>query len=128
MHYRPYLFGRNFFVISDHKSLQYLYNFKDPNGRLVRWILALQEYEFEVKYRSGDLNTFADALSRLQIPQDKEPSTFKINSPILNFDENISDIVLLEEIQIDNIFKKNSEAQQSDPFCKPIIDYLLLKS
>ena len=56
-HYRPYLFGRNFLVIIDHKSLQYLYNFEDPNGRLVRWILALQEYEFEVKYRLGNLNT-----------------------------------------------------------------------
>ena len=53
-------------------------------------------------------------LSRL--PQDEEPSTIEINSPILNFDENISDIMSLEEIQIDNILEKNSEAQQSDPF------------
>ena len=62
-HFCPYLLGRNCLVVTDHKSLQYLYNFKHPNGRLVRWILVLQEYDFEVKYRSEDQNTFADALS-----------------------------------------------------------------
>jgi hypothetical protein len=49
-YYRPYLFGRNFTLITDHESLKFLYNFQNPTGRIVRWILALQEYSFEVIY------------------------------------------------------------------------------
>ena len=121
-HYRPYLFGRNFLVITDHKSLQYLYNFKDPNGRLVQWILALQEYDFDVKYRSGNLNTFADALSRL--PVEEQPNSLQTIEPILDFDEDFSDICSLEEIPIEDILPKIAEEQLSDPFCRPIREYL----
>ena len=97
-------FGRNFLVITDHKSLQYLYNFKDPNGRLVRWILALQEYYFKVKYRSGDKNTFADTLSWL--PVEGETDCLQLIDPILNFDENISDICVLEQTPTEEILQK----------------------
>lgn len=33
-------------------------------GLLCRWALALQEYDFTIKYRKGCLNNNADALSR----------------------------------------------------------------
>ncbi|KAE9279310.1 hypothetical protein PF008_g28402 [Phytophthora fragariae] len=33
-------------------------------GRLHRWPLTLQEYEFTIKYRPGTTNVVADALSR----------------------------------------------------------------
>jgi hypothetical protein len=37
-----------------------------PNlaGRLHRWSLTLQEYEFAIEYRPGTTNVVADALSR----------------------------------------------------------------
>ena len=121
-HYRPYLFGRNFLIITDHKSLQYLYNFRDPNGRLVRWILALQEYDFEVQYRSGAQNTIADALSRL--PLEEDIGSLEILTPSLQFDIDISDINSLEEVIIEDIIPKIASEQQLDKFCRPIIDYL----
>eukprot|EP00731_Ephydatia_muelleri_P016111 Em0009g535a len=34
-------------------------------GRLCRWTLALQEFDFEIKYRRGSANGNADALSRV---------------------------------------------------------------
>ena len=60
-YFRPYLFGRNFLVISDHDCVKHIQNFKNPQGRIVRWILQLQEYSFEVVYRSGKENLVADA-------------------------------------------------------------------
>jgi len=35
-----------------------------PNERLLRWSLTLQQYDFGIKYRRGDRNANADALSR----------------------------------------------------------------
>ena len=37
---------------------------KDPNGRLARWSLIIQSYDFDIKHRAGKSNGNADALSR----------------------------------------------------------------
>ena len=34
------------------------------DGMLARWALAMQEYDFQIVYRKGDLNGNADVLSR----------------------------------------------------------------
>ena len=62
-HFRPYLFGRKFYVITDHRPLVWMQTHKDPNSRIMRWRLTLAEYDFEVIYRPGKTNV-ADALSR----------------------------------------------------------------
>ena len=62
--YQPYLHGRKFFVHTNHSSLSWLMNVKDPTGRLARWALQLQQYDFDIVYRPGPSNNNADALSR----------------------------------------------------------------
>lgn len=66
-YFRPYLFGRKFKVLTDHKPLQWMVNLKEPNSRLTRWRLRLSEYDFTVIYKKGKSNTNADALSRVEI-------------------------------------------------------------
>lgn len=61
---RPYLEGYHFTVITDHQSLRWLHSIKSPAGRLARWSIFLQQYDFEIKYRKGALNRVADTLSR----------------------------------------------------------------
>lgn len=61
---RPYLEGYHFTVVTDHQSLRWLHSLKSPPGRLARWSIYLQQFDFEIKYRRGVLNKVADALSR----------------------------------------------------------------
>ncbi|MCP3685912.1 MAG: hypothetical protein GY861_24965, partial [bacterium] len=63
--WRPYLYGTSFTIITDHLPLHWLMTTSHSSGRLQRWALTLQEYNFEIKHKSGRLNTNADALSRL---------------------------------------------------------------
>lgn len=63
-HFRPYLYGKQFKIITDHKPLTWLVNSKDPTTRLVRWRLKLEEYNYKILYKEGKQNTNANALSR----------------------------------------------------------------
>ncbi|KFD67001.1 hypothetical protein M514_20867 [Trichuris suis] len=62
--FRHHLLGRHFLIWTDHFPLQWLSSQK-MEGRLARWAIALQEFDFTIKYRKGLNNGNADALSRL---------------------------------------------------------------
>ena len=62
--YKHYLKSNRFKVFTDHKALQWLNNIKDPTGRLGRWVLRMQEFDFEIIHREGKKNQNADAISR----------------------------------------------------------------
>ena len=51
--FRVYLLGRHFVIQTDHRSLEWLDRLKENNGRLTRWSLALQPYQYSVQYRTG---------------------------------------------------------------------------
>jgi hypothetical protein len=69
---RPYMYGRDFTLITDHHPLCWLNKQSSKNGRLDRWSLQLQEYTFDIKHTPGSSNCVADCLSRypLQKPDD----------------------------------------------------------
>ncbi|GBM87210.1 Retrovirus-related Pol polyprotein from transposon 297 [Araneus ventricosus] len=63
-HFHHYLYGRKFLLRTDHASLIWLLNFREPDGQIARWIQRLQEYDFEIQHRKGTSHGNADALSR----------------------------------------------------------------
>lgn len=75
--WRSYIEGAKFTVVTDHASLQWLYNLKDPSGRLARWALRLLPYEFEIIHRKGSNHLLPDALSRCVEVLDLEADEFK---------------------------------------------------
>lgn len=63
-HFRCYLYGRSFKIVTDCRPLRWMMNMRDPSSRLARWNLQLQEYNFEVEHKAGKTHSNADALSR----------------------------------------------------------------
>jgi hypothetical protein len=61
--FRPYFLGRYFTLRSDHGSLTWLRNFREPEGQLARWLKKLEEYDSTVQHRPGRKHDNADALS-----------------------------------------------------------------
>lgn len=62
--FRPYVLGRKFLLETDSSALVWLQRKDDPNRKFKRWIMDLQEYDFDIRHRKGELNGNADALSR----------------------------------------------------------------
>ena len=63
--FQHYLLGREFIVRTDHSSLTWLLNFKDPQGQLARWLEVLSQYNMKIEHRAGKKHVNADALSRI---------------------------------------------------------------
>ena len=59
-----YLYGEEFEVYSDHKSLKYIFTQRDLNMWQRRWMKFLEDYDFTLHYHPGKANVVADALSR----------------------------------------------------------------
>ena len=62
-HFHLYLYGRKFIIRTDHASLQWLLNFKNPEGQIARWLDKLQTDEFCIAYLTGKSQQNADVLS-----------------------------------------------------------------
>lgn len=84
--FRPYLVHSRLTVVTGHKALVWLQTAKHT-GRLERWGLKLQEYNFQIIHRPGKSNLVADALSRRDYP--REISTSEINSVAIQTNDSI---------------------------------------
>ena len=100
--FQSYLYGRRFYIHTDHSALKWLMSIQDPTGRLARWSLLIQQFDFEIIHRPGKSNGNADALSR------RSYGTCDLNA--------ISSAGLQTE--------RISEFQRKDPDLFEIIDYL----
>lgn len=65
--FRCYVYGQEFTVFTDHKSLLGIHKMKDPSSRLLRLYLKLSEYSIILKHKPGKHNIIADGLSRLPV-------------------------------------------------------------
>nr|GFC59975.1 reverse transcriptase domain-containing protein [Tanacetum cinerariifolium] len=66
-------------VHTDHSALKYLFAKKDAKARLLRWVLLLQEFDFQVLDTKGAENLAADHLSRLENPYENVLDPKEIN-------------------------------------------------
>nr|GFA88334.1 reverse transcriptase domain-containing protein [Tanacetum cinerariifolium] len=74
-----YLIMNKCTVHTDHSALKYLFAKKDAKARLLRWVLLLQEFDFDVVDTKGPENLAADHLSRLEKPYENILDPKEIN-------------------------------------------------
>jgi hypothetical protein len=67
-HFKQFLYGEKLFVWSDHQPL----STKEPATRLLRLLIKLCTFDYEIRYKKGTANGDADALSRVQILPDPD--------------------------------------------------------
>lgn len=64
IHFHHWLYGRHFIIRSDHGSLRWITNLKNPEGQTARWLERLEEYDYTIQHRPGRVHSNADTLSR----------------------------------------------------------------
>lgn len=69
---RPYLYGADFTVFTDHKPLTSLFTKQLQNTKIQRWGVLLAEYGATIRYRQGKNNIRADMLSRIEPKREAE--------------------------------------------------------
>nr|GFC37649.1 reverse transcriptase domain-containing protein [Tanacetum cinerariifolium] len=77
--FRPYLIMNKCIVHTDHSAQKYLFAKKDAKTRLLRWVLLLQEFDFDVLDTIGAENLAADHLFRLEKPYENVLDPKEIN-------------------------------------------------
>ena len=77
--FRHYLLGKKFTFHVHHSALLYLISRASLTGKLARWTLLLQEFEFDIVHRPGAQHAVADYLSWPE--SGEEPSGMKDDFP-----------------------------------------------
>lgn len=103
--FRGYLEGYKFNVITDHASLTWLDNLKDPCGRLGRWAVRLQQFDYKIIHRKGKENEGPDALSRSPLPRNEE--------------EESVDLITVEQPSEDQWYNSLKSKVENDPELYP---------
>ena len=78
-HFGHYLLGRKFVLRTDHASLLWLVNFKEPEGMMARWITSLAAFHYTPVHRPGAKHANADGLSRRKC---NRPECKDCNTPL----------------------------------------------
>jgi len=89
-------------MFTDHSALKCLVNKHVLGGKICRWLLLFQEYDFEIIVKLGRLNVGPNHLSRLEIGE--EPTNIEDNIPnaqlfaIIIIDDHFGDIIQILNI------------------------------
>lgn len=126
-HFKIYIHGSKFSVITDHSALKALRTIKNAQGRLAKWAIQLSEYDFDIEYKPGKKHWDADALSRNPVlppsyEDEEDILCLARKNEVFNFEE-FSDVPPLYELIGENVSKLYEEQ-----WAQQIIDYLLIPS
>ena len=81
--FKQYLEGLYFKIVTNHCSLCFLKSKMKLPPRLMRWAMQLQEYHFDIEYKSGKHHLDVDCLSRYPVGKEEPLSPEEEKSKLL---------------------------------------------
>ncbi|GFX24785.1 integrase catalytic domain-containing protein [Trichonephila clavipes] len=129
---KPFLLGRKFKVFTDHKPLARFLSNKNPSSKILRWKLALEEFNYDIHYIRGSLNSVADHLSRcinnitIALPDSKDLIKMQHEDPVLSpiiqkIDQNdVSNYFIKGEGLLCHLSKRPSRSPRSNTTRKQV--------
>lgn len=106
-----FLINIKFVVLTDCQALTFLNKNKTKNAQVIRWCNLLSDYDFEIKFKSGQIMKHADALSRAPV----DPPESDLDTIMLDKFSILSIVTREEEIML---------VQYSDKFLQRKMDIL----
>ncbi|KAF8051006.1 hypothetical protein N665_1827s0001 [Sinapis alba] len=80
--WRSYLYGAKVQILTDHKSLKYIFTQPELNLRQRRWMEFVADYDLDIAYHPGKANLVADALSRRRAEASTERETGELEEMV----------------------------------------------
>ncbi|KAL7841339.1 hypothetical protein SRHO_G00250300 [Serrasalmus rhombeus] len=123
-HFRHYLYGTPFVLRTDHASLTWLMQFKEPEGQIARWITALQEFQFVIRHRAGRLHSNADALSRRPCLEVECRYCARLEQKAEQVEERVAAVGAPESELIESCGREElQKAQGEDPVLRKVLQW-----
>ena len=110
-YFRSYLLGNKFDLFTDHRPLTFLRTLKNPSPKIARWLLQLEEYDYNIIYKEGKSNVNADIMSRLPMYAVEEETSTVQAIDVIDFSPSVD----LDEIR---------EAQREDELLQKVFHML----
>nr|GEY51874.1 reverse transcriptase domain-containing protein [Tanacetum cinerariifolium] len=131
--FQSYLIMNKCIVHTDHSALKYLFAKKDAKARLLRWVLLLKEFDFDVLDTKGAENLAAEHLSRLENSYENvlDPKEINETFPLETLstvtfcvDSSASWFADFANYHTGNFIVKGMLTQQKNKFFKDVKHYL----
>ena len=117
--WRHYLYGKEFEVYLNRKSLKYVFSQKDLHLQQRRWMEFMKDYDFSVYYYPGKANVVVDAQSRKSAQMTSLTAEKRLMEEVEDLDVNLWSInskVLLGSFRVQpELIQRVKDRQRDDP-------------
>lgn len=106
--FRSYLLGKKFTIVTDCEAFKKTMEKKDIVSRVARWVMYMQNFDYEIEHRGNSQMRHVDALSRMFVIVSKEDDLcIKVRQLQRNDDEVKQMVSKVQEKPYDDYFLRN---------------------
>ena len=110
-HFKYFLHGKHFTVITDHHALISDSNAsersKTSQSRLTRWIDRLIQFHFDIKHLAGNKMALIDCIARYPVGMALPSSKYDEEFVVASIDAIINNLELIDNVILNNLANKN---------------------